>query len=82
MSDDRTPTIVELATSHGALKRSLMTGAVVGTMLMLINQGDTLWAGEVPNLVKVSLNYLVPYCVATYGAVTAKQAALFREGDH
>ena len=81
MSDDRRPTIVELATSDGALKRSLITGAIVGTILSLINHGDALWAGEAPNLVKVCLNYLVPYCVATYGAVTAKQVALRRQSD-
>ena len=81
MSDDRRPTIVELATSDGTLKRSLITCAIVGTTLSLINQGDTLWAGEAPNLVKVGLNYLVPYCVATYGAVTAKQVALRRQSD-
>ena len=81
MSDDRRPTIVELATSDGTLKRSLITCAIVGTILSLINQGDTLWAGETPNLVKVGLNYLLPYCVATYGAVTAKQLALRRQSD-
>jgi hypothetical protein len=28
-----------------------------------------------PNLAKAALTYVVPYCVATYGAVTAKRAA-------
>ncbi len=81
MSDDRRPTIVELATAEGTLKQSLITGVVVGTILTLINQGDTMWAGEAPNLIKVVLNYLVPYCVATYGAVAAKQVALRRQSD-
>ncbi len=69
------PGLLELATSDGALSRSLMTSLVVGTILTAINQGDVVLAGEMPNLVKVGLNYLVPYCVATYGAVSAKRAA-------
>ena len=70
-----TPGIVELATSDGTLRRSILTGVVVGTILTLINQDDVIVAGETPSLVKVVLNYVVPYCVATYGAVTAKQYA-------
>ncbi len=72
---------MELATSDGALKRSLITGVVVGTILSLINEGDALWAGEAPNLIKVGLNYVVPYCIATYGAVSAKQVALRRQSE-
>ncbi len=64
-----------------ARSRNRVNRGVVGTILSLINQGDTLWAGEAPNLVKVGLNYLVPYCVATYGAVTAKRVALRRQSD-
>lgn len=66
------PGIVELALSGGAFRRSLLTGAVVGTILTAINQGDVIVAGEAPNFIKIALTYLVPYCVATYGAVTAK----------
>ena len=48
---------------------------MVGTILTASNQGDVVLAGEMPNLVKVGLNYLVPYCAATNGAVSAKRAA-------
>ena len=72
----RTPGILELATSDGALARSLLTSLVVGTILTAINQGDLVLAGEAPNPIKIGLNYLVPYLVATYGAVSAKRAAL------
>ena len=50
-------------------------GIVVGTILTAINQGDVILAGEQPDYLKAALTYLVPYCVATYGAVTAKRAA-------
>ncbi len=69
------PGLLELATADGVLKRSLVTALVVGTILSAINQGDVILAGATPNLVKIALNYLVPYCVATYGAVAAKRAA-------
>lgn len=52
---------------------------IVGTILTAINQGDVIMAGENPNHLKVVLTYLVPYCVATYGAVTAKRAAWRRQ---
>jgi hypothetical protein len=44
----RSPGLVELATSDGALKRSLMTALVVGTLLSAINQGDVILAGTPP----------------------------------
>ena len=43
---------------------------VVGTILNLINQGDALVAGRRLDLVKLTLTYLVPYFVCTYGAVS------------
>ena len=72
---------VALATANGTLVRSVITGVVVGTVLTAINQGDVIMAGESPSLVKIGLNYLVPYCVATYSAVMAKQYALRDPGD-
>jgi len=77
----RRPGIVELAISDGALKRSLLTAFVVGTLLSAINQGDVILAGASPSLLKIALNFFVPYCVATYGAVSAKRAALRRMTD-
>lgn len=74
----RKPGLWELATSDGTLKRSLLTSLAVGTILSAINQGDVVLAGEAPNLVKIGLNYLVPFCVATYGGVSARRAALRR----
>ena len=52
-------------------KRSLLTAVLVGTILNLINQGDSLIGGGSVDLLKCALTYAVPYCVATYGAVSA-----------
>ncbi|HIC81125.1 MAG TPA: hypothetical protein EYH07_10310 [Kiloniellaceae bacterium] len=53
------------------VRRSLTVALVVGTALVVINQGDRLIAGQGLDLMKALLTYLVPYCVATYGAVSA-----------
>jgi hypothetical protein len=53
------------------LKRSLAVSAIVGTILCAINQGDAILAGETPVIWKVILTYIVPFCVATYGAYSA-----------
>jgi hypothetical protein len=43
---------------------------VVGTILNLINQGDRLFSGQSPDFTKLTLTYLVPYFVSTYGAAS------------
>ncbi len=43
---------------------------IVGTVLNLINQGDVLFGGGRIDFVKMILTFAVPYCVATYGAVS------------
>lgn len=57
------------AVSDGVPRRSLAVAAVVGTILNLINHGDALIGRAPLSLTKIALTYLVPYCVATYGAV-------------
>ena len=54
----------------------LIAALIVGTILNLINQGDALFAGGTVNLTKLLLTYAVPYCVATYGAVSFRLAAM------
>jgi hypothetical protein len=53
------------------LRRSLATALVVGTVLTLINQGTTLFAGHFPAPLywKIPLTYCVPFLVATWGAL-------------
>ena len=54
------------------LRRSLWTAVVVGTMLTAINQGTTLAWGHAPWALawKIPLTYCVPFCVATWGALS------------
>ncbi len=59
------------AASNGVPRRSLVVAMVVGPILTLINQGDALWGAGSLDLVKAALTFLVPYVVATIGAVTA-----------
>lgn len=51
--------------------RSLKVGLVVGTILALINYTDRALAGDMAggDLIKLTLTYLVPYCVSTYASV-------------
>lgn len=73
------PSWWHFAASEGTPGYALVMGLIVGTILTVINQGDVILAGEMPNLIKAVLTYMVPYCVATYGAVTAKRAAWRRQ---
>lgn len=54
------------------VRRSAGTALVVGTILVAINQGPVLMGGTVgPKLLwQVLLTYAVPYCVATWGALS------------
>jgi hypothetical protein len=56
--------------SDGVPRRSFLVALIVGTILNLINQGDTLFGGGRLNVTKLILTFVVPYCVATYGAVS------------
>ncbi len=62
------------------LKRSLGIAAVVGTVLLAINQGDLLLSARWPRALvwKVPLTYLVPFVVATWGALLNGRVA---DGD-
>lgn len=47
--------------------------AVVGTVLTTVNQGAVLLAGHlgVATVARVAANYVIPYCVSSYGALSA-----------
>lgn len=64
--------IFHLATEHGVPRCSLNVAVVVGTILNLINQGDAIFGFALISWPKIALTFLVPYCVSTYGAVTAR----------
>lgn len=54
------------------LRRSTLTALVVGTILVAINQGTVLVTGQFPLELawKIPLTYAVPFCVATWGALS------------
>jgi len=53
------------------LRRSVLTSAVVGSILAAINQGPAVLGGQFrPGQVwQIALNYAVPFCVATWGGL-------------
>jgi hypothetical protein len=54
---------------------------IVGMILNLINQGDVLLGRGDLNVTKLVLTFLIPDCVATYGAVSYRLALMRREAD-
>lgn len=71
--------VLRLCLSGGIPRRSLIVAIVVGTILNLINQGDALLGDAAINWTRLILTFIVPYCVSTYGAVSALVAR--REPD-
>ncbi len=55
--------------------RALKVAVIVGTILMVINQGDVLLNGHLTVLVacKIVLTYTVPFSVSTYSAFAANR---------
>ncbi len=51
--------------------RAAIVASIVGTLLNLINQGDALFGGGQPDLLKMALTYLVPFAVSAHGALSA-----------
>lgn len=58
--------------------RSLVISLLIGTLLVIINQGNIIVQGDLPSSLawKVPLTYAVPYCVATVGAILNARRAL------
>lgn len=50
------------------LKRALSISLVVGTVLNIVNQGNEVALGHNVQWFSFALNYLVPFCIATYSA--------------
>jgi len=59
---------LQLLCSIRIARNALRIALVVGTVLNLINQGETILAGNKISFFHLLLNYLVPYCVASYSA--------------
>jgi hypothetical protein len=52
------------------------TAALVGTILSAVNQGAVMLDGQATAMtcVRIAVNYLVPYCVASIGYLAARRA--------
>jgi hypothetical protein len=59
------------------LRRCLIISVVVGTVLTTVNLGDVIWRGaiDLPVVLKIGANYLVPFIVSNLGAMTPLPAA-------
>ena len=64
---------LSLAASDRTALRALETAAVVGSILVAINQGEAILAGEGVDVLKMGLTYLVPFFVATISAASSKR---------
>ncbi len=67
-------TICRCCVSDGVPQRSFVVTLIVGAVLNLINQGDALFGEGHINMTKIILTFAVPYCVATYGAVSYRMS--------
>ena len=58
------------------VRAALPVALVVGTVLSVTNQGENLLDGAtgVGTWVRVAINFLVPFCVASYGFLSARRA--------
>lgn len=56
------------------IRRAFGVAAIVGTVLVMINQLDVLLAGQMPPLWKLLLTYCVPYCVSSYSVASFRTA--------
>jgi hypothetical protein len=68
------PTALRRTFSWPVMRNSLIIGAIVGTILNVINQGDQLGGEGAIDWAKLGLTYCVPFCVSTYGAFAAMRA--------
>jgi hypothetical protein len=64
---------LSVATQPAVVRRALMYAVIVGAILIAINHGDALLAGEIGSArgLKMALTVLVPYAVSTLSSVGA-----------
>lgn len=61
-------TFLQIVCSVRIAQSALRIALVVGTVLNLVNQGGAILIGIGISWFHLLLNYLVPYCVASYSA--------------
>lgn len=66
-----------LATDPSVVRRSLGFALGVGSLVIAINHGDAIWAGEIgpKRWLQFGLTVIVPYCVSTASSVMAARQA-------
>jgi hypothetical protein len=75
-----------LAFSRPVLRKALIAAVVVGSLLIVLNQGDLIFSGRLTGriLLKSLLTPVIPFCVSLLGAVlnsgTSARAADLRPG--
>ncbi|HEY3345375.1 MAG TPA: nitrate/nitrite transporter NrtS [Anaerolineaceae bacterium] len=64
---------LKLCTTRSVRRRAFTTALIVGTILIAINYGETIAQGRIgqPQIFRMALTVLVPYCVSTYSSVSA-----------
>ncbi|MBI4732376.1 MAG: nitrate/nitrite transporter NrtS [Chloroflexi bacterium] len=64
---------LSLCFTKSIIRRAVLTSLVVGAILIAINHGSAILAGEVDadRLLKIALTALVPYLVSTLSSVSA-----------
>jgi hypothetical protein len=64
---------LKIAMRRDVVVRGLKAGAIVGTILTAVNQGDLILTGSLNagNAWKFSLTYMVPCCVSTHVGVSS-----------
>jgi hypothetical protein len=70
----RTPRgALRLALRRSTTRRTTKIALVVGTILSLINQGGVIFGGRTiaTTWIRVAANYFVPFCVSSFGFLTA-----------
>ena len=65
--------------SWPVIRNSLIVGAIVGTVLNMINQGDHITGDGAINWFKLGLTYCVPFCVGHLRRL--RRGAAIREAD-
>jgi hypothetical protein len=73
VTQDGAPRALAVAFERRVVRRALAFAVVVGSVLIAINHGDALFAGDIDGTrwLKMGLTLLVPYVVSTWSSVLA-----------
>ena len=73
IEESRFKKFLVIGTSPSVIKRGIKYSIIVGTVLTLINHGDSLLERELDKikLLRIGLTYIVPYIVSTLSSVQA-----------